>query len=66
MKKASIIGGGLAGSEAAYYLLKKGYEVTLFEARPFYKDEAHCSSNLGELVCSNSLKSKRLDNACGL
>ncbi len=66
MKKASIIGGGLAGSEAAYYLLKKGYEVTLFEARPFYKDEAHHSSNLGELVCSNSLKSKRLDNACGL
>ena len=66
MKKASIIGGGLAGSEAAYYLLKKGYDVTLFEARPLYQDGAHCSSNLGELVCSNSLKSKGLDNACGL
>lgn len=66
MDKAFVIGGGLAGSEAAYYLLKKGYGVTLFEARPIYKDNAHFSSKLGELVCSNSLKSKRLDNACGL
>ena len=66
MEKAFIIGGGLAGSEASYYLLKKGYDVTLFEARPEYKDSAHYSDKLGELVCSNSLKSKKLDNACGL
>ncbi|MCR5348043.1 MAG: methylenetetrahydrofolate--tRNA-(uracil(54)-C(5))-methyltransferase (FADH(2)-oxidizing) TrmFO [Bacilli bacterium] len=61
-----IIGGGLAGSEAAYYLLRRGYSVTMFEARPEYKDEAHHTELLGELVCSNSLKSKSLENACGL
>ena len=66
MAKVTIIGGGLAGSEAAYFLLKRGYEVTLFEARPSYVDNAHQSDLLGELVCSNSLKSKQLDNACGL
>lgn len=65
-KRVVVIGGGLAGSEAAYYLLKKGYEVDLFEARPTYQDGAHESTDFGELVCSNSLKSKRLDNACGL
>jgi len=66
MKRVIVIGGGLAGSEAAYYLLKRGYEVELFEARPTYQDGAHESTDFGELVCSNSLKSKRLDNACGL
>lgn len=65
-KKVTIIGGGLAGSEAAYYLLKKGYEVTLFERRPNVGDGAHETGLFGELVCSNSLKSARLDNACGL
>ena len=56
MKKAFIIGGGLAGSEASYYLLKKGYDVTLFEARPEYKDSAHyidpynAEINLDELL----------------
>ena len=62
----TIIGGGLAGCEAAYYLLKRGYAVTMYEARPEYKDEAHHTDLLGELVCSNSLKSKSIENACGL
>ena len=61
-----VIGGGLAGCEACYYLLKKGYHVVLHEARPHYDDRAHHSDLFGELVCSNSLKSKALDNACGL
>lgn len=66
MKRIDVIGGGLAGSEAAYYLLNKGFEVHLYDARPVYQDGAHETEYLGELVCSNSLKSKRLDNACGL
>ena len=66
MKKISIIGAGLAGSEAAYYLLKKGYEVHLYERRPKVQDGAHESALFGELVCSNSLKNKELTNACGL
>ena len=63
---AKIIGGGLAGSEAAFYLLTKGYEVHLYERKPAFDDGAHVNPDLGELVCSNSLKSERLDNACGL
>ena len=66
LKRVSIIGGGLAGSEAAFFLLKKGYEVHLYERRPLVEDGAHESDLFGELVCSNSLKSKQLDNACGL
>ena len=66
MKKVNVIGGGLAGSEACYYLLKKGYEVHLFEKRPNTLTPAHNTGLFGELVCSNSLKSKRLNNACGL
>ena len=61
-----IIGGGLAGSEAAFFLLKRGYHVVLHEARPGYVDNAHHTAYFGELVCSNSLKSKALDNAAGL
>ena len=66
MKKVNVIGGGLAGAEACYFLLKKGYEVHLFEKRPNEMTPAHHTGLFGELVCSNSLKSKRLDNACGL
>ena len=66
MPKINVIGGGLAGSEAASYLLKRGYEVHLYERRPLFDDGAHVTGDFGELVCSNSLKSKRLDNACGL
>ncbi len=64
--KINVIGGGLAGSEAAYFLLKKGYEVHLYERRPKVNDGAHETGDFGELVCSNSLKNKELTNACGL
>lgn len=66
MKKINIVGGGLAGVEACYFFLKRNYEVHLYEMRPVKMTPAHTSSNFGELVCSNSLKSNRLDNACGL
>jgi len=66
MREITIIGGGLAGSEAAFFLLKRGYTVHLYERRPLVDDGAHVTENFGELVCSNSLKSDRLDNACGL
>ncbi len=62
----TIIGGGLAGSEAAYQLAKRGYKVRLFEMRPSANAYAHHSDKLGELVCSNSLKSDSLQNAAGL
>lgn len=65
-KHINVIGGGLAGSEAAYFLLKKGIEVHLYERRPSFDDGAHVTSLFGELVCSNSLKSKQLTNCCGL
>ena len=65
-KRVDVIGGGLAGAEACYFLLKKGYEVHLYEKRPKFNTPAHHTSYFGELVCSNSLKSKSLDNACGL
>ena len=64
--RLSVIGGGLAGAEAAQYLLNEGYELDLFEGRPTLQDGAHKSADFGELVCSNSLKSKELTNACGL
>lgn len=66
MKRVNVIGGGLSGSEACYYLLKRGYEVHLYEKRPLINTPAHHTEYFGELVCSNSLKSNRLDNACGL
>lgn len=65
-KRVDVIGGGLAGAEACYFLLKKGYEVHLFEKRPKYQTPAHHTGLFAELVCSNSLKSNKLDNACGL
>ena len=66
MKSINVVGAGLAGSEAAFYLLSHGYEVHLYERRPLVLDGAHITGLYGELVCSNSLKSKSLDNACGL
>lgn len=67
MKKINVIGGGLAGSEAAYYLAKKGYEVNLYDIKPNNFTPAHSNGNYGELVCSNSLKSNDVyGNACGL
>ncbi len=64
--KATIIGGGLAGSEAALALADRGIDVTLVEMRPVVKTEAHQTDRLGELVCSNSFKSVDLSNAHGL
>ncbi|AFK06247.1 tRNA:m(5)U-54 methyltransferase [Mesotoga prima MesG1.Ag.4.2] len=62
----NIIGGGLAGSEAALSLADFGQEVNLFEMRPNVKTDVHQSGDFAELVCSNSFKSESLDNASGL
>lgn len=64
--KINIIGAGLAGCEAAHFLASKGFNVNLFEMRPIKQTGAHHTEKFAELVCSNSLKSKNLDNACGL
>ena len=61
-----IIGGGLAGCEAAYQIAKRGIKVKLYEMKPVKFSPAHTNSNLAEIVCSNSLKSNLLTNACGL
>lgn len=67
MKKITVIGGGLAGVETAYYLARRGIKVRLIEAKPHKYTPAHRSPLLGELVCSNSLKSDDVyGNACGL
>ena len=66
MKKASVIGGGLAGCEAAWALAERGVQVSLHEMRPDVKTAAHQSDRLAELVCSNSFKSVELENAHGL
>ena len=55
-KQVNIIGAGLAGVESAYYLLQKGYAVTLYEMKPKQFSPAHHNSNFAELVCSNSFK----------
>ncbi len=62
----NVIGAGLAGVEASNFLANHGFKVRLFEKRPLFPSEAHHTDLFGELVCSNSLKSKKLDNACGL
>lgn len=65
--KIRVIGGGLAGCEAAFYLAGKGYEVELVDIKPKKYTPAHSSENFCELVCSNSLKSDDVyGNACGL
>jgi len=64
--KVTIIGGGIAGVEAAYQAAKFGLEVDLYEMRPGKNTEAHSSGFLGELVCSNSLGSTQLSSASGL
>ena len=61
-----VVGGGLAGVEAAWALAKHGFPVTLFEMKGKKFSPAHHSENLAELVCSNSLKAKRLETAAGL
>ena len=69
MKQAqsvAIIGGGLAGCEAAWQLLKRGRRAILYEMKPLAFSPAHKSPHLAELVCSNSLRSNALENAVGL
>ncbi|MFA7427467.1 FAD-dependent oxidoreductase, partial [Mesotoga sp.] len=64
--RINVIGGGLAGSEAALSLANYGNEVVLYEMRPAKNTEVHHTGNFAELVCSNSLKSESLENASGL
>ncbi len=61
----AIIGGGLAGCEAAWQLLNKGHSVSLYEMKSVNFSPAHRSSHLAELVCSNSLRSNIIENAAG-
>ncbi|MBQ8685769.1 MAG: methylenetetrahydrofolate--tRNA-(uracil(54)-C(5))-methyltransferase (FADH(2)-oxidizing) TrmFO [Clostridia bacterium] len=66
-KTVLVVGGGLAGSEAAYYLASRGIPTTLVDMKPKKFTPAHESESFGELVCSNSLKSNDIyANACGL
>ena len=62
----TVIGAGLAGSEAAWQLAKRGIPVRLMEMKPQKMTPAHHAPRFGELVCSNSLRSDQLENAVGL
>ncbi|MCD7859323.1 MAG: methylenetetrahydrofolate--tRNA-(uracil(54)-C(5))-methyltransferase (FADH(2)-oxidizing) TrmFO [Firmicutes bacterium] len=66
MKQVKVIGAGLAGSEAAWQLAERGIAVELWEMKPAKKSPAHHSDQFAELVCSNSLRGDRLENAVGL
>ncbi len=66
MEKITVLGGGLAGCEAALQIADRGIKVDLIEMKPLKKTPAHKSDNLAELVCSNSLKASRVDSAAGL
>lgn len=66
MKDVIVIGGGLAGCEAALQLAKRKVKVKLYEMKPNKFSEAHSNENLAEIVCSNSFKSNSITNACGL
>src|SRR3569832_633635 len=66
MARVDIIGGGLAGSEAAWQLAERGHEVVVHEMRPVRGTEAHKTDRLAELVCSNTFKSTETSNAHGL
>src|SRR5918912_3305775 len=66
MARVKIVGAGLAGSECAYQLARNGHRVDLFEMRPSKMTPAHQTSNLAELVCSNSFRSSAPTNAVGL
>lgn len=65
-KEIIVIGGGLAGCEAAYQIAKRKIKVKLYEMKPFKFSPAHSNKDLAEIVCSNSFKSNLLTNACGL
>lgn len=63
-KHINIIGGGLAGCEAAYQIAKRGINVKLYDMKPKKFSPAHLNSNLAEIVCSNSFKSNNIFSAC--
>src|SRR3954471_9857064 len=65
-ERITIIGGGLAGSEAAWQLAERGHDVVIHEMRPVRGTEAHKTDRLAELVCSNTFKSTETSNAHGL
>ena len=64
--RVRVIGAGLAGCEAAYQLAQRGIPVDLYEMKPQKMSPAHHSGDFCELVCSNSLRSDRIENAVGL
>ena len=66
MTQVKVVGAGLAGSEAAWQLAQRGIQVELIEMKPLKMSPAHHSADFGELVCSNSLRGDRLENAVGL
>ena len=66
MNNVTVIGAGLAGSEAAWQLANRGISVELIEMKPLKKSPAHHCDDFAELVCSNSLRGDRLENAVGL
>ncbi|MGA8099901.1 MAG: methylenetetrahydrofolate--tRNA-(uracil(54)-C(5))-methyltransferase (FADH(2)-oxidizing) TrmFO [Candidatus Cybelea sp.] len=66
MERLTVVGGGLAGCEAAWQAARRGVDVDLYEMRPLRSGPAHRTGNLAELVCSNSLRGAALENAVGL
>jgi methylenetetrahydrofolate--tRNA-(uracil-5-)-methyltransferase len=66
MSKITIVGGGLAGSEAAWQLAQRGHDVRIYEMRPTTMTPAHKTDRLAELVCSNSFRAANVENAVGL
>ena len=65
-ESVTVVGGGLAGSETAWQIARRGIPVSLYEMRPAHPTPVHKSGRLAELVCSNSLKSLELSTAHGL
>ena len=66
MASVKVIGAGLAGAEAAWQLAQRGIAVTLYEMKPHKKSPAHHTDTFAELVCSNSLRGDKIENAVGL
>jgi methylenetetrahydrofolate--tRNA-(uracil-5-)-methyltransferase len=64
--RVTIVGGGLAGCEAAWQAARQGAQVDLYEMRPHASGPAHHTAALAELVCSNSMRGAALENAVGL
>ena len=66
MTTVNVIGGGLAGCEAAWQLAQRGINVNLYEMKPTKYSPAHTLEYMSELVCSNSLRANNIENAVGL